>query len=89
MFLLNNNPLPLDTPFSHNGIQYPANWLRLSSFEEKQAIGITEVSDPDPYDDRFYWGHGNPKQLNDETVTPESGELFHDMSDFETSLDHQ
>ena len=76
MFLLNNNPLPLDTPFSHNGIQYPANWLRLTSLEEKQAIGITEVSDPDSYDDRFYWGHDNPKQLNDETVTPESGDPY-------------
>jgi hypothetical protein len=55
MFLLNNNPLPTDTPFTVNGIQYPANWLRLTSAEEKAAIGITEVADPVRADDRFYW----------------------------------
>ena len=55
MFLLNNNPLPTDTQFTVNGIQYPANWLRLTSAEEKAAIGITEVADPVRADDRFYW----------------------------------
>jgi hypothetical protein len=63
MFMLNGQPLPLDTPFIAGDIQYPANWLRLSSPEEKQAIGITEVPDPPPFDDRFYWGPGNPKDL--------------------------
>lgn len=64
MFLLNDKPLPLDTPFEHDGIQYPANWLRLSTAEEKAALGITEVPDPAPYDDRFYWGIGQPKDLD-------------------------
>jgi hypothetical protein len=68
MFMLDNKPLALDTAFTHNGIQYPANWLRLTTLEEKQAIGITEVTDPEPYDDRFYWGADNPKQLEDVTV---------------------
>lgn len=65
MFMLDNNPLPLDTPFTHNDIQYPANWLRLTSAEEKAAIGITEVADPMPHDDRFYWAPGVPKALDD------------------------
>jgi len=64
MFLLNGNPLPLDTPFQIDGTQYPANWLRLTSIEEKNAVGITEVPDPEPYDDRFYWGVDNPKDLD-------------------------
>lgn len=68
MFLLNGSPLPLDTPFTVDGVQYPANWLRLTTLEEKQAIGITEVPDPEGYDSRFYWGVGNPKQLEDVTV---------------------
>ncbi len=68
MFMLNNKPLPIDTPFEVDGIQYPANWLRLTSTAEKVAIGITEVADPEPYDDRFYWGADNPKQLEDVTV---------------------
>jgi hypothetical protein len=38
--------------------------LRLTSIEEKNAIGITEVADPEPYDDRFYWGVDNPKDLD-------------------------
>ena len=77
MFLLDNKPLSLDTPFKHNGISYPANWLRLTSLAEKQAIGITEVADETTsYDDRFYWGVDNPKQLNDETVTPEAGDPY-------------
>lgn len=63
MFLLNGQSLPLDTPFTANEVQYPANWLRLTSAEEKAAIGITEVADPAPYDDRYYWGVGNPKDL--------------------------
>ena len=64
MFLLNGSPLPLDTPFTHNDIQYPANWLRMTTLAEKEAIGITEVADPAPYDDRYYWGVGNPKDLD-------------------------
>ena len=63
MFLLNGNPLPIDTPFEIDGTHYPANWLRLTSIEEKNAVGITEVADPEPYDDRFYWGVDNPKDL--------------------------
>ena len=64
MFLLDNKTLPLDAPFKHNGVQYPANWLRLTSLEEKQAIGITEVEDTTVhYDDRFYWGVDHPKDL--------------------------
>jgi len=65
MFLLNNNPLPLDTPFTVNGVQYPANWLRLTSAEEKAAIGITEVADAVREDDRFYWNgvKTNPRPL--------------------------
>jgi len=65
MFLLNNQPLSIDTPFTVNGIQYPANWLRLTSAEEKAAIGITEIPDPVREDDRFYWNgvKANPRPL--------------------------
>ena len=77
MFLLNGNPLPLDTPFTIDGTSFPANWLRLTSIEEKNAVGITEVEDQTTqYDDRFYWGVDNPKQLDDITVTPENGEPY-------------
>lgn len=65
MFILDGKTLPLDTPFTHNDIQYPANWLRLTTLAEKIAIGITEEPDPVSYDDRFYWGVDNPKVLED------------------------
>jgi len=55
MFLLDGKPLPLDVPFETGGIKYPANWLRLSTLEEKEAIGITEVAEQPRPDDRFYW----------------------------------
>jgi len=64
MFMLDNRSLPLDIGFTHNGIQYPNNWLRLASSKDRSAIGITEVADPEPYDDRFYWGLDNPKDLD-------------------------
>ena len=77
MFKHNNTPIPLDTPFTIDGTSYPANWLRLTSLAEKQAIGIVEVADETTvYDDRFYWGVDNPKQLEDITVTPEGGEPY-------------
>ena len=68
-FKLNGNPLAVDVAFSHNDIQYPANWLRLSTAEEKTAIGITEVADAPTYDSRFYWGDGTAKALDDKTET--------------------
>lgn len=49
------------TPFVWDEIQYPANWLYLSSPEEKAAIGITELPEPEYYDQRFFWGPDLPK----------------------------
>lgn len=57
MFILNKKPLPLDVPFTHNGIQYPANWLRLATPDERAAIGITEKPDDPVWDQRFFWGY--------------------------------
>lgn len=77
MFLLNGTPLPIDTPFTTaDGTQFPANWLRLTTLEEKEAIGITEVPDTVRADDRFYWGGdvNNPKALEDVTETVDGKE---------------
>ena len=61
MLKLNNKPLSYDRAFTHADIQYPANWLRLSSLEERNALGITEVADAPSWDQRFYWNVDNPK----------------------------
>ena len=57
MFILDGKPLSPDVAFTHDGISYPANWLRLATPEEREAIGITEAPDPQFYDQRFYWGY--------------------------------
>ena len=73
MLQLDGKTLQYDRAFQHNGISYPANWLRLTTLAEKQAIGIVEVADPvvGVWDQRFYWGVDNPKQLED--VTDDDG----------------
>ena len=69
-FTLNGNPLAVDVPFTtSDGTQYPANWLRLSTAEEKTDLGISEVADPTTYDGRFYNDDGSAKALDDKTET--------------------
>ena len=65
MLKLDGKTLQYDRAFTNNGISYPANWLRLTTLEEKQAIGISEVADnTQSWDQRFYWGVDNPKDLD-------------------------
>ena len=68
-FKLDGNLLAYDVAFTHNDISYPANWLRLTSLEEKKAIGITVVDDPVKYDSRFYLSDGTAKTLDDVNAT--------------------
>lgn len=63
MFILDGKPLSPDVAFTHAGIQYPANWLRLSTAKQRKDIGITEVPDPPSYDQRFYWGFDDKGDL--------------------------
>jgi hypothetical protein len=70
MILRNGQPFNIDAPFSvEDGTQFPAGWFRLASPEQKQALGFTEVPDPVPVDDRFYFvsqiGEPVPKQLDE------------------------
>ena len=69
-FKLDGKSLPLDVAFkTSNGTHYPANWLRLSTAEQKAAIGITEVADDPVFDSRFYTSSGVAKALDDKTET--------------------
>ena len=73
-FKLNGSPLAVDVAFkTSDGTQYPANWLRLSTADEKTAIGITEVADDPTYASRFYWGNGTAKTLTDTNEVDENG----------------
>ena len=73
-FLLNGNPLAVDVPFTVGDINYPANWLRLSTPQEKTALGITEVADAPTYDSRFYWGDGTAKAIDDVNEVDENND---------------
>ena len=75
-FKLNEKTLPVDVPFTVGDINYPANWLRLSTADEKTALGITEVADDPVYDSRFYWGDGTAKTLDDENAKDIEGNLL-------------
>ena len=44
------------TAFEINGVQYPANWLNLSTPEEKQALGLEEVvATNQSQNQTYYW----------------------------------
>jgi len=73
-FLLNGKPLAVDVPFTVGDVNYPANWLRLSSAQEKKDLGITEVADAPTYDSRFYWNDGTAKTLTDTNEVDENGD---------------
>ena len=77
-FKLNGKRLAVDVPFTVGNINYPANWLRLSTAQEKKDLGITEVADAPTYDSRFYWGDGTAKALDDVNAKDKNGNLLKD-----------
>ena len=90
-FKLNGNPLPVDVAFTvgtgEDAVNYPANWLRLSTADEKTAIGITEVADDPSYDSRFYTQNGTEKSLTDVNDVDENGDpMLDDNGDQTVSL---
>lgn len=61
MFTLNGTPISIDNEYTtEDGVTYPH--LRDPAIREQ--LGVVEVPDPQDYDQRFYWGVGNPKDLD-------------------------
>jgi len=55
------------TAFEINGIQYPQNWLNLSTPQEKAEIGLEEViATNSPANQQYYWVS---QELNGATLT--------------------
>ena len=75
-YQIGDRKLPLDVAWTDaDGIQRPANWLRLSTERDRELLGITWVADTsNSYDQRFYWNSSTPKQLNDEPEDDENGD---------------
>lgn len=74
-YKLNGKTLQADRGFTHDGVQYPRNWLVKSSQGDRDALGITWEADPVRADDRYYWDGdvNNPKALEDKLETKEDG----------------
>ena len=52
-----------DMAFVLDEIQYPSNWLLLSTPEDRAERDITgPLPEPPWYDQRFYWGPDQPKE---------------------------
>jgi hypothetical protein len=61
MFTLNGTAVSIDNPYTtEEGVTYP----HLRSPEVRELLGVVEVADPEQYDQRFYWGVDNPKDLD-------------------------
>jgi hypothetical protein len=69
-FELNGQPISIDRPYtSADGVTYP----HLRDAALRAELGVVEVPDPESYDQRFYWGVGNPKLLDDREESDEDG----------------
>ena len=82
MFKLDGKILQQDRAFTtSDGTQYPSNWLRLSSAEEKAALGITWEDDPVKEDGEYYWDGdiNNPKSLDDVLTVDENGQPVYEQ----------
>jgi len=55
-YYIGTRGLPMDIPWEHNDVSYPANWLRLSSSQDRAELGITWGDVAEYYDQKFYWG---------------------------------
>jgi len=73
-YFIGSRALPMDRPWTaDNGTQYPANWLRLSSTADRDAIGVSWGADDPVYDQRFWWSPTLPKELDDKPAVDVDG----------------
>ena len=68
-YKLGDRTLALDVPWEHNDIQYPANWLRLSSDQDRAELGIVWENPPAAWNQKFYWGYDTDGNLIPKTYT--------------------
>lgn len=54
MFIRQGKKLPLNKAFEVDGVQYPANWLRVSTPSERKLLRIEEVPDPIIPNEKYY-----------------------------------
>ncbi len=47
--------IALDREFAHDGVNYPADWLRRAAPEDRAALGLTELPPEPIFDERRYF----------------------------------
>ena len=68
-YQLGDRTLQLDVPWEHDGVQYPANWLRLSTAQDRAELGIVWVDNSPTWNQKFYWGYDAGGNLIPKTYT--------------------
>ena len=64
-YMLDGRRLRVGRPFTHpDGRQFGGNW-NLYTDSEKTALGITYEADPEPFDSKYYFSAGNPRNVTD------------------------
>jgi hypothetical protein len=70
MFQLNGQPISIDRAYTApDGTKY----ANLRDPAIRSVLGVVEVPDAPSFDQRFYWGVGNPKLLEDREEVDEDG----------------
>jgi len=68
-YKLGDRTLALDVPWEHNDVQYPANWLRLSTAQDRSELGIVWENAGASWNQKFYWGYDADGNLLPKTYT--------------------
>ena len=68
-YKLGDRTLALDVPWEHNDIQYPANWLRLSTSQDRAELGIVWEAESSSWNQKWYWGYDADGNLIPKTYT--------------------
>ena len=62
-YKLGSRRLALDVAWEHNDVQYPANWLRLSTAQDRATLGIIWEDASPTYNQKWYWGKDSDGNL--------------------------
>ena len=62
-YMLNGRRLRVGRPFNTATASYSQLWATALSEDEKTAIGITWEPDPAPFDSKYYFSAGNPRDV--------------------------
>lgn len=72
-YYLNGTPIVEGSDITLNGFTYPYSWLEGTSAAVRASLGIEATGDIN-YDEKYYWGVDNPKNLDDREEVDEDGQ---------------